>query len=677
MSISYIKQNNFLRALIELGMVSLIILIIFILARFIMLKYLVLDAYQSLVDHEKDLYWKYSFLFDLKTITIILIPGALACIFPFSRTYGFLQKFTRYYYPCAISCAFLAAACNYYYFKTYGHPFDVMILGVVNEDFKAVMISIWDGYPVIWMLIALVLVAFGANKLIEFYRTKLATRIANKRRPKYLIAGSFLAFLILWPILVRGGVDTFPLRRTEVAVTTETKVNGTVANGLISFIWTVTHLNFFKTMKPINLDHLEREVSYFNLPFNRDDPIASLKQTTKANEFLAKHKPHVAFALMESMSTDMLGYDDPKNFDVYASLRDVLARPNTYWFKHVISEGDGTIDSLQRILVNTGYYLDLSVSMYGRKHFATSVVTPFKKAGYKTYFISAGLSTWRNLGDFALAQGFDEFIDQNKIIELIPKATAATWGVYDEYMFQAVEKILKEAKEPTFIFMLSVTNHPPYKIPDHAKHMNRDYKIVEQAYHNSDIYDMYDTFHYANDQLGKFVLKVMDQPELSNNTIVAFSGDHNVRGLNVYNKINDQIRGHQVPFFVYIPSSIKESLTDFQFDPKRFASHKDLMTTLFNLSLSNIDYYNTGCNLFAPSKECHFNFAFNGNITVDQNGLCISEDQFYIKRRAYKLNADLFEGINESDDRLTVCKTAKYFNDLLDSYKRFQTVGAK
>jgi phosphoglycerol transferase MdoB-like AlkP superfamily enzyme len=670
-------QNNFLRSLFELLSVFLLVLFIFMIARVITIVNLIPDAYAVLNAHERWLYWKYSILFDLKTLTTVYAPCVVGCLFcstPQKLNQKFC-KFTGLFYPVTVACSLLAVICNYFYFKTYGRTFDVMIKGLMNEDFTAVILSIWDGYPVVLMVLLIISVTILYILFQRWFKRRKYTLIREKERPRVVITTLFLLILLVWPVLVRGGIGTFPLRRSEVAVTPETKVNGTVANGLISFFWTVTHLNMAGNIKPVDLKDLARDVEFFGLEFSRDEPMASLRQITSESPRLEQIKPNVVFALMESMSTDMLQLDNQDSFDVYGRLRNVISHPDTYMFRHFISEGDGTIDTLQRIIVNSGNFMDLSVSLYGRKSFETSIAKPFKKAGYKTYFISAGLSSWRSLGDFVKNQGFDLFVDQADIVRMFPNAELSTWGVYDQYMFDAAAEILKNTKEPVMIFMLSVTNHPPYKIPDNFPKMNRVYVAAAEKYKTRDIYDMYDTFHYANDQLGGFISKIISEPTAKDRTVIAFTGDHNVRGLNVYNQVSDQIMGHQVPFFMYIPRQVRDSVKHFEFNQERFASHKDIMPTLFNISLSQIEYYSTGCNLFEAEDRCIFNFAFNGTITVNSDGLCITDDINYSKNYLYRIDRENFRGVNETNEKSSVCRTAAAYNRLLSDYRAYQTVG--
>ena len=233
----------------------------------------------------------------------------------------------------------------------------------MNEDFTAVILSIWDGYPVVLMVLLIISVTILYILFQRWFKQRKYTLIREKERPRVVITTLFLLILLVWPVLVRGGIGTFPLRRSEVAVTPETKVNGTVANGLISFFWTVTHLNMAGNIKPVDLKDLARDVEFFGLEFSRDEPMASLRQITSESPRLEQIKPNVVFALMESMSTDMLQLDNQDSFDVYGRLRNVISHPDTYMFRHFISEGDGTIDTLQRIIVNSGNFMDLSVSL--------------------------------------------------------------------------------------------------------------------------------------------------------------------------------------------------------------------------------------------------------------------------------------------------------------------------
>ncbi|WP_426720913.1 sulfatase-like hydrolase/transferase [Enterobacter cloacae complex sp. 301C7] len=100
------------------------------------------------------------------------------------------------------------------------------------------------------------------------------------------------------------------------------------------------------------------------------------------------------------------------------------------------------------------------------------------------------------------------------------------------------------------------------------------------------------TLYYSNDQLGRFISWVKSET-LGSHTIVAVTGDHNIRGIG-YPEPQELALGHAVPFSVCVPLNYQHSS---YFDGNRVGSHKDILPTLYQLSLSDTLYYTHGVQL--------------------------------------------------------------------------------
>lgn len=675
------KSKNYLLYSVQFLLVFLLLLFILNVSRLVTNYFLVQDVYQSLSNLEKFQFWFVSFRFDLKTVTLTLSPILAYLIFGSYWNISLYQKISNFYYGLLLLIFSLVSIANYLYIKTFGHSFDLMIFGIVKEDFNAVMTNIWLDYTIIKILLisSFILIASFCllNSLSKFSFLNKTFRVNN-----WALIVFVTIFIFIWVVLVRGRLGTFPLRKAEITVTTEPKINNIVPNGVLSLFWVIKDRFKIKKMQPVYFDELKIDLEYFGInPINRnEDPLNYIKQITRKNTYLEQNKPNVILIVMESMSSDMLQLDNKEHFDVLGQLRDVLENPNVYFFDNVISEGDGTIDSLSRILVQSGDDLDLTVSQNASIKFATSASVPYKISGYRTAFITAGGANWRNIGDFVRNQEFDDFIDDKYILKNDTNAEQGVWGIFDEYMFNiSYDYLLKNENDAKFITILSITNHPPYELPhNYVSKLNHNYEHVSAKYKNDDIFEMYETFRYANDSLGKFLKKILANKHLSNNTVIAITGDHNVRGLNVYNKIEKQILGHQVPLIIFIPPQVKQNLPRFEdFDVKRYASHKDIMPTLFNITLSSAPYYYMGCNLFDNKANCLFDFSFNGSLLVDKSDMCLnsSNDKNNDTLMNFVLQKNKFQSSTQKSLSNDVCVKYEKFRSLLNWYHRYQCLG--
>jgi phosphoglycerol transferase MdoB-like AlkP superfamily enzyme len=192
-------------------------------------------------------------------------------------------------------------------------------------------------------------------------------------------------------------------------------------------------------------------------------------------------------------------------------------------------------------------------------------------------------------------QGFDEVIDANNLQEMYPEATMGIWGVWDSFIFRYLSKRLaaQPVDKPLFVFVLTSTNHPPYDLPADYQRVPRDMALWRGETGSDTLLPNLDTYHYAADQLGAFVQEVQNGP-LNANTIVAATGDHNVRSFGVYAQPARRYLMRQVPFVIW---GDKLQCGNQLLLP---ASHRDMFSTLLPLAGVQGPYVNAGRDLLRP-----------------------------------------------------------------------------
>ncbi|MDY5994617.1 MAG: sulfatase-like hydrolase/transferase, partial [Succinivibrio sp.] len=169
--------------------------------------------------------------------------------------------------------------------------------------------------------------------------------------------------------------------------------------------------------------------------------------------------------------------------------------------------------------------------------------------------------------------------------------------------------------KPRFIMTLSITNHPPYRLPKDVEiqKIKLDKKILDRfPYDNTET--IFATFRYANDELGKFINAVKEDVSLKDNIFIAATGDHNMRGIGYSDYPEELVFGHEVPFYLYMPEKYIRN-TAVRYDPQRLGSHKDIITTLVSHALSDYTFYSFGCDMLSNDK-CNFPYAYNQSVSV-------------------------------------------------------------
>ncbi|SDF07343.1 LTA synthase family protein [Sporomusa acidovorans] len=126
-------------------------------------------------------------------------------------------------------------------------------------------------------------------------------------------------------------------------------------------------------------------------------------------------------------------------------------------------------------------------------------------------------------------------------------------GLSDGSFFRQVAPILQERNRPFLAFMITLTNHTTFELPDEYKELEPDEKFAGTMLGRS-----FHTVHYTDRQIGNF-LALLDQGNLLDNTVIVIYGDHTGVHRFYSQEINAitpadtwwQDNHHKVPFLIY------------------------------------------------------------------------------------------------------------------------------
>ena len=328
---------------------------------------------------------------------------------------------------------------------------------------------------------------------------------------------------------------------------------------------------------------------------------------------------------MESFALNMLALDNAEHFDMLGSFRPYFEsgmskhkEQNDFVFTKFLSGGNGTIASLTKLFFDSPTSL-ISLSTAKNTKLPLTPIDVYKQAGYDVIFITSGNQNWYNLGDYLMTLGADAIYDSSYIAQHYPQSKANAWafGNADEYAFALATEILLKAKKPTFIMMLTISNHPPFATPKSFKAPEYEINSYTEFFSSKQkIHDVLEAFTYASDAFGNFVSAIRHNPILKDNVIIGASGDHLCRDMKQGANI---ALDHSVPFYLYIPTAIAK---DLNFNPDTLGSHKDIFPTLYALSLQEYDFLSLGGrNLFDTNAKDTYAFAYNEAVWIDKDGI--------------------------------------------------------
>jgi phosphoglycerol transferase MdoB-like AlkP superfamily enzyme len=463
-------------------------------------------------------------------------------IFYFLRSYEiymFIKRLLPYYLLSFYLIITSIIATDFGYFSFFNEHITLMIYGIIDDDTAALWRTMQANYNI--FLIFFISIIYIV--ILKFLLKILFLRNIYPKTTK-LKTGSQISILILIILIniliIRGSIGMFPLSKIIPDVSTNKFINELSNNGVIAFIKAT---KLYKKSKSGNYDLIKSTnfngkmyeafsiLTQKNISKN-DNFIESITYKTDKNETLELLKPHVVVVMVESFGLAITKYQS-ETFNILGKLQKHFQEDTL--FTNFISASNGTIVSLEPLLLNTTARpnsTSLAQSKYQRTPFTQAAAKVYKNAGYETSFIYGGDLKWRNVGKFMSYQGFDNQngkINIIKSLKIDEKESSHDWGVFDQYAYDYVIKLLKEAKKPQFIFLLTTNNHPPFKTPEKYKHNSlvppqdlKEKMIGDKELIQKRLLD----YQYAVDMAGMFMDKVKNS-KLKNNTVVAITADNN------------------------------------------------------------------------------------------------------------------------------------------------------
>lgn len=553
--------------------------------------------------------------FDAKVTAIayspLLLSGLIAAAF-----HGAYRRWLRFavgYHTVVATLYVVGCICNYYYYRTYGSYVDLFVFGLWEDDSSAVLINIWQDYPVIRGFLVAFTIGLLAYLTSHWFLSSRWGRI--NPRPYWHWSVTSLAVIVVFLstfVTARGTLDNHPLKRYHASVSQYKPLNMITPNVFMALDWAVSDYNDQQTFEPVSVGQLTAQMEKM---LGQPTPV----YYTPENDFLQQNPPHVVVAMMEGMGMNIMVEDNPPHNDLLGSLRPHFEEG--FLFKRFLAGTSGTIDSIVMTLFHSPV-ATISHSSVQNMTLSGSAVLPYRRAGYEVAFLYGGNGMWRNLANYLPVQGFDRVYDENDIIDAFPEAAqySGTWGVPDGFLFQFAGKVMEEAEKPTLLFIMTVTNHSPYKVPANYQPGPTDISdrfAARAEYEGEQARVLLETFQYAADALGQFMTQVKQSETLSDRTIVAVTGDHRVRSMNTDEPTEFGLT-YAVPFMLHVPQRVLEHVPH-HYDPMRIGSHRDIFPTLYHFSLSDEDYITLGGeNMLARGGVS--NMGFNLKRSINEHG---------------------------------------------------------
>ncbi|WP_132862534.1 LTA synthase family protein [Stenotrophomonas sp. ATCM1_4] len=503
----------------------------------------------------------------------------------------------------------LLSICEHFYYAFYKTRFDPIVFGMFEDDTGAILQTVWDDYPVVPGVLALLVAGLALGWLVPRLGQWLGLRWPAGSGG-WGKAAVLVVQCVLLLLLARGSVGTFPLVRRDVTVSADPFVNALVLNAPLT-LYRAARVRAKETdvgtdplvgVHRLGFASLQEAAHAAGLPSGEPGHVrAALFPTAPGTPRPLSSSPHVVVGLLESFGQDLLYSDGPGN-DMLGRLRGELA--HGYRFDNFIAGQNGTHPELENLLLGSPI-TPLTVGRNARITFDSSAALPFKRAGYRTAFVYGGGSDWREIGTTFTRQGFDRVYDARDIRQQFPKADGTEWGLYDAWLFRFAQALLAKADadgERLFLVLLTTSNHPPFQLDTVHRTLPQDPAALgpRALPDTAELRRMLTTYQYQADEFGAFLQTLRESP-LGERTIIAAAGDHNLRTHYRYDLPAEQVDVDRVFAWLRVPQAFAPAGS--VPDTRAFAGHADLIPTVVSLALPGQSYFATGRNLWGAAGD--------------------------------------------------------------------------
>ncbi len=397
---------------------------------------------------------------------------------------------------------------------------------------QEVFINIWDSYHV--GVVLLVCLGLSAGWVL------LARRIFSGMWERPFSAGTRLLYFA--SAVVLAGLLAPTLRLKGAHVSNDRTLNEIANNGAVAFAaaaWT-HHLDYAAFYKTIPREEAyQRARRLLQTPDSRftEDGMSIRRQV---NGDPARPRLNVVVFLEESFGSEFWGCLGRKGASLTPEM-DKLAAEEGLLFTNIYASGNRTVRGMEGVLSSFPPLPGDSIVKRDLSQNVETIARVLKRDGYSTMFLYGGRGVFDGMRSFALANGYDRFIEQKHFDH--PTFTTI-WGVCDEdiYARSITEfRALAESGKPFFATVLSVSNHKPYTYPKGRIPEDPEQRRRENA------------VKYSDFALGEF-FRAARKESFWTNTIFVVVADHGAR---VYGEQSIPIGSYEIPVLIAGPAVVK------------------------------------------------------------------------------------------------------------------------
>lgn len=421
------------------------------------------------------------------------------------------------------------------------------------------------------------------EKLRHTFASGLQKRVYGKAGLASLLSNVLITLLLVGACIfgIRGRVGYNPIKISQAYYCNDSFLNQLGINPAFNLL-TSTLDDMRAENKELHLMPYPEAISQARLSLGIQAPLDSadvLERYIAAPEGTTQRKPNIVIILMESMSAHLMS-----TFGQQQHLTPTLdsLSQHSLFFKNFYSAGIHTNHGMTASLYSFPALMFRNLMKGTVTPHRRGLPTVLKEVGYRNMFFMTHEAQYDNMKAFFSTNGYDDIYSQ----ENYPSSEVVNnFGVSDHYVLEyALRAIDQKSKshQPFFATILTISNHPPYVIPDyfHPHTQEKESQIVE----------------YADWAIGNFLQKAR-QKSWYNNTVFVLLADHG--------KLVGENEGelatsyNHIPLFIFGPGIPQQTMNG-------LGMQVDLMPTLLGLLGQSYRYDGFGQDLMHQPRQYVF-----------------------------------------------------------------------
>lgn len=545
--------------------------------------------------------------FDLRWISLLLAPIILVSFYPaFSPFHSERNKRLWTWYLAILTFVvifFFAADFGCYSYNE--TRLDASALNFVDDALISARMM-WESYPIVWMLLALVVVVLLLKRLFRSSHRYIISKTNDHQRG---YTRSHIAATVVLGMMMYGSLSSQPLKWTNAFKLEDGFRSNLALNPLQNFFTTL------KFRKPEACAKVQEYMPVMRAWMGLSSTDNSFRRTVNAfasSEF----KPNVVLVLAES-------------FSMYKSSVSGNPLNTTPYFKELADNG---------VFYNRCFSPHFSTA---RGLFATITGIPdVQRSKFSTrspealdqHTILNNLQDYKKMYFLGGSAEFNNFSGLLQNIDGLQMHTegnfrskpVTVWGISDKDLFMEANETFANQTEPFFAIVQTADNHRPFRIPKDEK------EFVKETVHTDTLkkygfesLEEYNSFRYADFCIEKFMTAASKEAYFEN-TLFVFVGDHGVAGnaKAVYGDVwtKQRLTEEHVPLLFYAPSMLKPELRS------EVVSQIDVLPSI--MSAIRQPYVNTTLGRDVLGARNHNNYAFIIHHDKGQIGMVTNEYYF-------------------------------------------------